>query len=57
MIHPDLLVLIVGVFVTFMAVWAFAVYVLLLVQRRRRETAADSEVLYLAEERAGGVGI
>lgn len=42
MIDPDILVLIVGVFVTFMAVWASVVYGLLVVQRRRRVVAADS---------------
>jgi hypothetical protein len=44
MIHPDLLVLIVGVFVTFMAVWASVVYGLLIVQRRRRSVAAEGEM-------------
>ena len=37
--QPDILVLIVGVFVTFMAVWATVVYGLMLAQRRRRDVA------------------
>lgn len=58
MIHPDLLVLIVGVFVTFMAVWGGVVYGVLVSKRQRRRTeeaALDPDEIH--DERAKALGI
>ena len=46
---PDILVLVVGVFITFMAVWATVVYGVLVLKRRRRQLAALEEAFFESE--------